>query len=98
MFSTTDKRSRVNSQRLHRYAEFVGIYLVFLSFWSFAGRTYAQIAGTGTIQGSVTDTSGALIPGAQIRIVEVTTNAERDTTTSNSGFYSVGHSLTGCIG
>jgi len=48
----------------------------------------AQLAGTGTIQGSVTDTSGALVSGAQVKIVEVKTNLERDVVSSRSGFYS----------
>jgi hypothetical protein len=48
----------------------------------------AQLAGTGTIQGSVTDSSGALVQGAQVKIVEVKTNLERDVVTSKEGFYS----------
>jgi len=48
----------------------------------------AQLAGTGTIQGSVIDPSGALVPGAAVKIVEVTTNLERDVVSSKDGFYS----------
>jgi hypothetical protein len=48
----------------------------------------AQIAGTGTIQGTVTDPTGAVVQGAEVKILEVKTNVERDTVTSAAGFYS----------
>nr|WP_235011399.1 carboxypeptidase-like regulatory domain-containing protein [Bryocella elongata] len=49
----------------------------------------AQIAGTGTIQGIVTDSTGAAVSGAQVQVVEVKTNLVRSTTTSKDGFYSI---------
>ena len=50
----------------------------------------AQISGTGTIQGSVTDSAGAVIAGAEVRITEVKTNAVHNQTTTGGGFYSAG--------
>ena len=50
--------------------------------------TSAQINGTGTIQGSVADPSGAVVPGATVKIVEMKTNYARETVTSNTGFFS----------
>jgi len=50
----------------------------------------AQSGGaTGTIVGTVVDSTGALIPGAQVSIIEADTNVTSRTTTSSSGTYSV---------
>jgi hypothetical protein len=43
----------------------------------------------GTITGTVTDASGALLPGATVRIQSKSTNAARDTVTDGSGNYTV---------
>ena len=42
---------------------------------------------TGTLQGTVTDTSGGALPGAIVTIKNVDTGATREVTTNNSGFY-----------
>src|ERR1700761_2380280 len=47
---------------------------------------YAQSA---QIQGQVTDISGAVIPKAQLRVVDQKTGAERKTETNASGQYAV---------
>jgi hypothetical protein len=50
----------------------------------------AQSGGaTGTIVGTVVDTTGALIPGARVSITEADTNVTQQTTTSSAGNYSV---------
>jgi hypothetical protein len=48
--------------------------------------TYAQVAG-GTIQGTVSDPSGAVISDAQISIKDVATGVVRTVTSNSSGFY-----------
>jgi hypothetical protein len=54
------------------------------------GSSKAQSGGaTGTIVGTVVDSTGALIPGAQVSITESDTNVTQQTTTSSSGSYSV---------
>jgi hypothetical protein len=47
----------------------------------------AQVAG-GTIQGSVTDASGAVIPGAKITVKNLATAIARDITSNGDGVYS----------
>jgi Carboxypeptidase regulatory-like domain len=47
----------------------------------------AQTAGTGTISGTVTDASGAIVPGANVIITATDTGAARTLTTNNSGEY-----------
>ena len=42
----------------------------------------------GTIQGTVRDTSGALVPGAQVTLVDVGTAVKRQMTTDAAGNYS----------
>ncbi len=46
-----------------------------------------QIAGTGSIQGTVTDPSGAVVPGASVTATNVATGVETSRTTNGAGFY-----------
>lgn len=48
----------------------------------------AQIAGTGSIQGSVKDSTGAVIPGAAVTLTEQSTGTTRTVTSSSDGLYS----------
>jgi Carboxypeptidase regulatory-like domain len=56
--------------------------------------TFAQ-SGAGSIQGTVTDPSGAIIPGAAIHVVNQATGVADDTKSNNVGFYQVPGLLTG---
>ena len=49
----------------------------------------AQLGGTGTIEGVVTDPSGAVIAGAKVSAVNLSTGAETMRTTSKGGAYSL---------
>ena len=44
---------------------------------------------TGSIQGTVTDTTGAVVDGATVTATNLSTNASRSATTSSSGFYTM---------
>jgi carboxypeptidase family protein/TonB-dependent receptor-like protein len=44
-------------------------------------------AQTGTISGTVTDSSGAVVAGAQVTIRDMQTGISRETTTNSQGFY-----------
>src|SRR5215470_1824763 len=46
-----------------------------------------QAPSTGTIAGQVTDASNAAVGGATVALSDTTTNAERTTTTNDSGRY-----------
>jgi hypothetical protein len=52
-------------------------------------------SGAGSIQGTVTDATGAVIPGATIHVVQQGTNATFDTKSSSIGFYQVPSLFTG---
>jgi Carboxypeptidase regulatory-like domain len=49
----------------------------------------AQLAGTGTIEGTVTDSTGAVVVGAQVSAVSLATGARTDRLTTKSGLYSL---------
>jgi len=52
-----------------------------------ATPVFAQSAGTGTINGTVTDTSGAVVPNAEVVIKNTDTGAERTLTTNPDGYF-----------
>src|ERR1700677_2858325 len=52
-------------------------------------------SGAGSIQGTVTDSTGAVMPGASIHVVQQGTNAISDTKTNSVGFYQVPDLFTG---
>jgi hypothetical protein len=59
-----------------------------------AGRLYAQVSGA-TLSGTVTDTSHAAIPKAQVSITAVATGVTRRITTDSAGFYTTPNLLPG---
>src|SRR5437879_10606224 len=46
---------------------------------------------TGTILGTITDQSQAVIPGVQVNITDVNTNYHRTETSNDSGFFAFGN-------
>ena len=58
-----------------------------LAVWAMPAPALAQTV-TGTMQGTVTDQSGAVIPGVTITIRNVDTGQERVVTTNDEGAYS----------
>lgn len=51
--------------------------------------THAQLT-RGSISGTVRDESGAVVPGAEVRVTNPATNVSRTVTTNDSGYYQVG--------
>src|SRR5487761_1418974 len=60
----------------------------FLCILAGASGAYAQIR-SGTITGSVTDPSGAIVVGARVAITNTGTNATYATSTTQAGIYAV---------
>lgn len=63
------------------------VLLVFTLMGSFGAK--AQLGGTGTIEGSVTDPSGAMVPGATVTAKNIATGVRTVRATNNSGLYTV---------
>src|SRR5438105_3007354 len=51
-------------------------------------RAQAQ-AANGVIEGTVTDASGAVVPNAKVKIINLDTGLEREVTTTETGFFRV---------
>ncbi len=59
-----------------------------LAFTSFAADTSAQISEVGgAIEGTVSDTSQAVVPNVEVRIRNTLTNQTRSVTTDGHGFF-----------
>ena len=52
-------------------------------------------SGAGSIQGTVMDSTGAVVPGAAIHVVNTATGVVADTHTNNAGYYTVPDLFTG---
>jgi hypothetical protein len=83
------KRSR------HR-AGYTAIVLGLAIFLGLASLpAFAQTAGEGTIQGTVTDPSGAVVPNATVTATNVATGIGTSRTTTSNGFYVISPLLPG---
>jgi Carboxypeptidase regulatory-like domain len=60
-----------------------------------AGIGYGQSTNSGDIRGSVTDSSGAVIPGVKITVLNVNTGISRVYTTDNAGLYDTSSIIAG---
>jgi hypothetical protein len=65
-----------------------------VAFLLFSLKLAAQVSG-GTIQGTVADSSGAVLPDAKVTIQNIGTSVSRDVTTNGSGRYSAPSLLPG---
>jgi len=70
-------------------AKSIACLLAFVLSVGFAQSLFGQGTDLGTIRGSVTDSTGAVIPGAKIVVVDLATNSTRETTTNSHGEYEV---------
>ncbi len=78
----------MNSTRLSGRLATIFLALALLVCLASHVPLFAQVAG-GTIQGVVSDPSGAAIAGAQVTVTELATGVSRSATTSDVGFYAV---------
>lgn len=72
-----------------RRALFVAVRLMFSALIIVYGATTASAQFKAGIQGSVTDPTGAVIPGATIKLTNKETGQERHTVAGDEGFYRI---------
>jgi hypothetical protein len=60
-----------------------------------AGACLAQSTNSGDIRGTVTDTTGALVPGVTVTVMNVNTGVSKDYTTNDVGLYDTSSIVTG---
>lgn len=71
-------------------AMFLGAALALLALFTIlAPRTASAQADLGSVTGTVTDTSGAVIPNASIKVTNTATGAQRVSTSNGSGDYAI---------
>jgi hypothetical protein len=71
----------------------LGLAALFLTFNGASAA--AQTAGAGTINGTISDASAAVIPGASVTVTNTDTGVSHDYTTNESGLYSAPFLLPG---
>jgi hypothetical protein len=67
----------------------VRLILGFAALLAVPVSLFSQAGATGSILGAVTDSTGAVIPGAQVTVTNTATNVSAKTVSSSSGDYSV---------
>src|SRR5256885_17177025 len=67
----------------------VAILFMLVSTYGFGQAVY------GSIYGTVTDSSGAAVPNAQIHVTSVQQGTRVDATTNDTGLYNIGHLIPG---
>ena len=87
----TRKMSQIQEIAVKRLA--LWILPLFLVFANVTGL--AQSTNAGDIRGTVTDASGALIPGVTVTVTNVDTGVMRTLVTNDAGIYDTGSIVTG---
>src|SRR5690242_14134202 len=74
------------AKRMHSQA---GLFMI-VSFFVLLHASPAYSQERASIAGTITDSSGAAIPGVLITVTDARTNVVRTTTTNSAGLYSLG--------
>ena len=69
--------------------KFFGLSALLMSFALFAGSVMAQTSTTGSIEGQVTDSAGAAVPGVAVKVTSPNLISAQTATTDSSGRYKV---------
>src|ERR1041384_924717 len=69
--------------------KFIALSALLMSFALFAGSVFAQTSTTGSIEGSVTDSTGASVPGVAVRVTSPNLISAQTATTDEGGRYKI---------
>jgi hypothetical protein len=75
------------------FAAFLAVFIIGTS--GISASVFAQTSNTGTVTGVVKDEKGGLVPGANIKLVNMGTNAERTAVSSEDGNYEISQLVPG---
>jgi Carboxypeptidase regulatory-like domain len=70
-------------------AAFVGVFVCLMGLLAAPSSILAQTGGEGTLAGTVTDSTGAAVPGATVTATNAATNVATERTTSSAGVYTI---------
>jgi outer membrane receptor protein involved in Fe transport len=76
-------------QKMKNVFKFFGLSALLMSFALFAGSALGQTATTGSIEGTVTDSQGASVPGVAVKVTSPNLISAQTATTDSSGRYKV---------
>ncbi len=69
----------------------VQVMLSFATLWLLGNSAMAQVSGQATLSGTVTDPTGAVIVGAQVKTTNIATGVSYNTDTNSTGYFEVDH-------
>src|SRR4051794_1837377 len=86
---TTDviSKSRPGIRQWNRELSLLSLFVTILSFFTPVG--FGQASSSSDAAGRITDQTGAVVPGAVIRLINNGTRAERSATTNDGGEWSI---------
>jgi hypothetical protein len=92
-----ETNSRLRGSCIHAAQNAVILTVLIILAWGLAGNPSTACAQVlyGSLSGTVTDPSGAVIPGAKVDATEVLKGIRQETTTDSSGFYRFSELLPG---
>jgi uncharacterized protein (DUF2141 family) len=76
-------------QKMKNVFKFFALSAILACFALFAGSAFAQTSTTGSIEGSVTDTTGAAVPGIAVKVTSPNLISAQTATTDDSGRYRI---------
>src|SRR5678815_2034331 len=76
-------------QKMKNVFKFIALSALLMSFALFAGSVFAQTSTTGSIEGSVTDTTGAAVPGIAVKVSSSNLISAQTAMTDDSGRYRI---------
>jgi hypothetical protein len=86
---------RATTRRWSFFLKVTEFFTLGLSLILCAGSVVLAQSGAGSIQGTVSDSTGGVIPGAWIHVVNAATSVATDTKSNSVGFYQVPELFTG---
>lgn len=69
--------------------KFIALSALLMSFALFAGSVFAQTSTTGSIEGTVTDTTGASVPGVAVKVTSPNLISAQTATTDQGGRFKI---------